>query len=800
MATSNDTGADSRTATLGGLRVLDLGDRASTAWCARLLADLGAEVIGAESPDGHPLRKDPPAAQYLLANRRRVDASAVDGLLPHADVVITGDAGAAARARAANPLALIVAITPYGLDGALRERPGNDLTAYAATGWASMNGLASREPLKGSGYNASFQAGTFAWGAVTAALLGDPSGELLDISERDVLASTFSPAILRQQYTGSIEGRRTASDVSAGPVPVADGYFALPLSRPHFWQNAMRVLGLDDLADVPELQTMPLRNARKEVWVDRLQNAMAGWKKAELFDALAAQHVTAGPVLDMRDLEDNPQLAARGYFQAPDEDGEDAPRQPGPPARYSRTKWQLRRSAPPVTESVSAFTGAGAAIPSARTDLPAAEPSAAAPLQGPLAGYRGLVLTQAWAGTYATQLPAQLGAEIVQVENRERLDIWRGTFTAPPPAALLARDVPGDAWDLNPLFNSVNMGKRSITLDLATPEGVDLFRRLTPRFDFVVENFSPRVMGKLGLGYPDLRTLRDDIILVSMSAYGATGPWSPVPGIGGTIEPSSGMSALLGYADGPPMNSGQMYPDPVAGLYGLGAILTALLHRRRTGEGQHVDLSMQEACATFIGDDWMRYQATGVVPGPQGNRHPVYAPHGMYPCAGDDQWVAAAAPDDTAWAGLVSVLGGESGGGLADERFATAAGRKAHEDDLDAAIAGLTRGRDKASLADALAAAGVIAAPLLDSAEVSGDADLTARGVLRIVAHSMAGEATQAGLPVRMRQPLPDWGPSPRHGEHSFEVLHDELGLDAQTYAALDAAGITGSGPVKGNR
>ncbi|MCU1690177.1 MAG: Caib/baif family protein [Jatrophihabitantaceae bacterium] len=789
MAASNDQHANIGSVTLSGLRVLDLGDRASTAWCGRLLADIGADVIGAEPPAGHMLRADPPAAEYLLANRRRADFASLDGLVPNADVVIVDDPAAARAARHGNPTALIVAITPYGLDGPLADRKGNDLTAYASSGWASMNGLADREPLKGPGHNASFQAGTFAWAAVTATLLGDPAGELLDIAERDVLTSTFSPAILREQYTGSSEGRRAVADVSAGPVPVADGYFALPLSRPHFWQNAMRVLGLDDLADVPGLQTMPLRNARKEIWLERVQDALAGWKKLELFDALAAKHVTAGPVLDMADLEGNPQLVARGFFRSP-EQVPDAPAQPGPPARYGVTQWHLRRPAPSTTESVKSFEGTGAPL-RARTDRPSARPSASAPTLGPLAGYRGLVLTQAWAGTYATQLLAQLGAEIVQVENRERLDIWRGTYTAPPPAEL--REAPGDAWDLNPLFNSVNMGKRSITLNLATAEGLDLFRRLVPRFDFVVENFSPRVMGKLGLGYDDLRKIREDIVLVSMSAYGATGPWAPVPGIGGTIEPSSGMSALLGYEGGQPLNSGQMYPDPVAGLVGLGAILTALLHRRRTGEGQYVDMSMQEACATFIGDEWMRYQATGIAPGPRGNRNPAYAPHGIYPTAGDDQWAALAAPDDATWAAVVSVLGTA----VDEPRFATAESRQANEDALDAAIGRATAPWDKTQLADALAAAGAIAAPLLTTGEVTADPSLSERRVLRPVTHFLAGEATQAGLPLRMTSPLPEWTQSPLHGADSFGVLHDELGLDEATYAALDAAGITGSGPVK---
>lgn len=806
MATSHDERdglqdepADGGRATLEGLRVLDLGDRASSAWCARLLADLGADVVGVERPSGHPLRSDPPAAQYLLANRRRADASAIGRLAPDADVILTteaspGTTAAAARERA--PGALIVSLTPYGLAGALAGRPGNDLTAYATSGWASVNGLAAREPLKGSGYNASFQTGTFAWAAATAALLGDPAGETLDIAERDVLCSTFSPALLRQQYTGAPETRREAADLTAGPVPVADGFFALTLSRPYFWQSAMRVLGLDDLADVPELQTMPQRNLHKDLWVDRVQEAMLGWKRLELFDALAARRVIAGPVLDMADLDHNPQLIARGYFAAPREAPAGSRRQPGPPVRYGRSRWRLARPAPPPAEMARQFSGGG--LGPGRPVRPAPL-SPAAPSAGPLAGYRGLVLTQAWAGTYATQLLALLGAEIVQVEVRKRLDSWRGTAASPVPAALRERGTPGDAWDLNPLFNSVNLGKRSVTLDLATPEGADLFRRMVPRFDFVAENFSPRVMGNLGLAYDDLRELRPDIILASLSAYGADGPWSPVPGIGGTIEPSSGMSSVLGYVAGPPLNSGHMYPDPVAGLYGFGALATALLHRRVTGEGQYIDLSMQEACASFVGDEWMRYQDSGAAPGPRGNRHPVYAPHGIFACAGQDQWIALAAPDEASWAGLIRVLGNTAPGEpLADDRFGSAAGRLGAQDALERAINRCTASWDKHDLAAQLVEAGVIAAPVLGVGEVLADPGLAARGTVRPVAHALAGQALQAGLPLAMQRcDLPPWTAAPLHGEHSFEVLSQELGLDPADYAALEAAGITGSGPIE---
>jgi crotonobetainyl-CoA:carnitine CoA-transferase CaiB-like acyl-CoA transferase len=182
------------------------------------------------------------------------------------------------------------------------------------------------------------------------------------------------------------------------------------------------------------------------------------------------------------------------------------------------------------------------------------------------------------------------------------------------------------------------------------------------------------------------------------------------------------------------------------------------------------------------------------VPARRGNRHPAYAPHGVFRCAGEDQWVALAAPDDAAFAAAARVLGGSE---LAEARFAAAGARLEHQDELEAAITRRTASRDKRELAHALTAAGVIAAPVLDAGEVLADPVLQDRGVLRPVTHALAGPALQAGLPLRMANtPLPDWGPSPLHGEHSLEVLQQELGLDEREYDALVRAGITGCGPV----
>ncbi|MCA9849036.1 MAG: CoA transferase, partial [Dehalococcoidia bacterium] len=216
-------------------------------------------------------------------------------------------------------------------------------------------------------------------------------------------------------------------------------------------------------------------------------------------------------------------------------------------------------------------------------------------MSGPLSGTRGIVLTQAWAGSWCTSLLGQMGADVVQIEVRKRPDSWRGDYAAPIPSQLRDRPSAVNPWNCNPLYNSVNLGKRCITLDLGTEEGMAVFKRLLPFADFCAENFSPRVLGNFGITYEQMCEIKPDIVLASLSAYGHSGPWTNIPGIGGTIEPSSGMSGMLGYEGGPPLNSGQMFPDAIAALNGVAGIVTALRHRDLTGQGQYIDLSMMES-------------------------------------------------------------------------------------------------------------------------------------------------------------------------------------------------------------
>ena len=362
---------------LADIRVLDVSRSIAGAWCSRVLADLGAEVIMIEPRAGHPLRKVGPfsddgtsiTATYVLANKRAAALDLEDrrahrhfiDLVRNSDMVVTSGTPSQLAAQRLTYEALSlrrrtliqVSITPHGLSGDLAETPGNDLTAFARSGWASINGLADRQPLKGSGWQASYCSGTMGAGAAISALAHrdrhEGEGQLIDIAEAEVMASAASPAILAAQYFGQSRGRKPAIDITTGPVPVADGHFALTISRAHFWRDAMNLLGLTDLAEDKRYEAGWYRQRHKDEYVGRVQERMATWNKMDLFDELAVRRVIAGPVLEMSELAASAHLRERGFWTTAEDDA-DGLEYPGAPFRMGETPWTLQHRVPRVGE------------------------------------------------------------------------------------------------------------------------------------------------------------------------------------------------------------------------------------------------------------------------------------------------------------------------------------------------------------------------------------------------------------------------------------------------------------------
>jgi crotonobetainyl-CoA:carnitine CoA-transferase CaiB-like acyl-CoA transferase len=407
-----------------------------------------------------------------------------------------------------------------------------------------------------------------------------------------------------------------------------------------------------------------------------------------------------------------------------------------------------------------------------------------------LQGIRVVDLTQIWSGPFATQLLADLGAEVVKVEPIYRLDPDRG-MAWPAVGATLAGDRP---YNRSGSFNEHNRNKLAITLDLKKPAGVELFKRLVARSDVVIDNFSAGVMARLGLGYDDLRAVKPDIIVLSMPAFGNSGPEKGYIGYGPVQEQLSGVTSITGYQDGPPLETGFYYGDPSAGVQAAGAIMVALWARRRTGQGQFVDLSQRETLVGFLGEMLLDYQMNDRTWAPRGNRDDSIAPQGVYPCRGDDRWIAISCRDDDEWRRLCDAIGRPE---LADDaRFGDVVSRHRHHDQLDAIVSDWTRSHDHLELTDRLQRQGIAGTAVLDHRELLENQHFRARGYFETVTHPEAGTHDYHGMtwklsgtPGRIRFP------APLFGQHNQPVLRDLLGLSDEEIAELERTVVISSEP-----
>lgn len=413
---------------------------------------------------------------------------------------------------------------------------------------------------------------------------------------------------------------------------------------------------------------------------------------------------------------------------------------------------------------------------------------------GPLAGLRVVDMTTAWAGPMAGRILAFLGAEVIHVESAGKLDTWRQYKQVYSPYRYPVDGAGERPWNRVAQFNSQNVNKLSLTLDLKLPGGTETMLKLLARSDVLLANFTPGTLARLGLGYDALKAIRPDIIVVEMPAFGLSGPMAHGPAIGPTMEMAAGMASMIGYPGGPPTTTGPTYPDPMGGFHGAAAVLTALLHRKRHGGGQHVEVPQVEAAMHYIGEHILHAIATGESPEPIGSRAPWAAPHGIFPAAGDEQWVAIAIHDDPAFHTLCAVMDRPD---LArDPRFATLFGRLRHQDALEAVIGAWTGERDKHAIAELLQSRGIPAAPVNDAAEAAASPYLRHRGHFTALTHPEIGVIPHEGLPFRLSDtPGGQHRASPCLGQDTVTILRDIVGLSATEIAELARAGTISAEP-----
>jgi len=414
-----------------------------------------------------------------------------------------------------------------------------------------------------------------------------------------------------------------------------------------------------------------------------------------------------------------------------------------------------------------------------------------------LAGLRILDLTQVAVGPYATLLLGFMGAEVIKVESCARMDISRGAARPRPGGEGLypGGDPGAQPWNRTGHYVHRNGNKRSLTLDLTTVRGKELVLRLVSICDVLIENYRASVMDRLGLGYDVVSGVNRRLIYVKISSQGATGPEKEYASLGSTLEQTAGLASITGYGDGKPLMTNETYPDPVVGMLAVGALMAALRRRRKTGQGTFIDLSQREVTALLLGEALVDYALTGRVAQPLGNRHPLRVPQGVYPCQGEDMWLAIAVGSDEEWHGLCRAIAQPA---LAqDPRFATFPARREHQEELDRFLTAWTQAHEHYEAMHLLQAHGVPAGAVLTGGETLVDPHLDACGFWDVVQHPEVGLYKQVTTPWRLAQsPRQTTQPAPGLGEHNQYVLGELLGLSAQEIAALAAQGIIGTRPV----
>jgi benzylsuccinate CoA-transferase BbsF subunit len=397
----------------------------------------------------------------------------------------------------------------------------------------------------------------------------------------------------------------------------------------------------------------------------------------------------------------------------------------------------------------------------------------------PLEGIRIMDFGQMWAGPHVTEWLAVMGAEVIKIETRVRLDFMRMVGTPPG-----LRDKAPNAGSA---FACLNFGKKSITLNMNQPKALELARKLVKLCDVVAENFGGPVLERWGLGYSELKKLKPDIILYSGSGYGRTGPHKERPSYAEIVEAFDGSTSVNGYPGGGPNTVGVApWTDGTQAMHGAFAILAALYHRSKTGEGQYIDAAMIEGSANFLGELVMDYIMNGRIGERIGNRDKVMAPHGCYHCQGEDEWVAIAVSNDEEWKAFCNAIGNPEW--TKKKKFSDELGRWKNQDELDKYVEEWTRKHHHYEAMEILQRAGVTAGASLSVQGLAEDVHLKEREFFIETEHPVMGKLRLAGLPWRLSNaPKGNYHYAPLLGEHNDYVFGELLGLSQEEITQLVA-------------
>ena len=833
---------------LDGMRVLDLTSGDAGPYTTKLLADFGADVVKVEPPGGDRARAEPPffrgqphpdgSARFLFLNTNKrsvvADLAAPEGaaltreLAVRSDVVIEdfapgrlGELGLGyEELDRLRPGIVFVSITPWGQTGGpYASYSQTDIVAQAMGGRMLWTGSAQREPLKHARDFAQLQAGAVAALATMVACHRQETtgvGDWVDIAVYETQAGSrdaVTPNLTAYSYCGA-EPLRLADAVTmaTGVRPCKDGFVnILGIGGIGRLDAFLRMIGRDDLVGDERLAVNAL--LIEPALVEDVESSYLAWlmqrTKREAVAEAQAHRLLAGAINTPADLLADSHFRERGVWETVDHPHTGPIEYAGRPFRMSATPRRPARRAPLLDEHAAEMqrelaaerrSGSGVARVSERT-------SGEAGRELPLSGVRVVDITVVWAGPYCTQLLAEWGAEVIRVEPVTRIQpMTRGAerrVTREQAQRLAAQGLVGAAgfpdfeprdrpWDRNAGFNSHARNKLSATTDVSTPEGRALFYRLIEQADVFVENNVPETIEKAQITYEELRRVNPELVMLRMPGFGLDGPYKNYRSLGLHVDGAVAHHHLRGYPDALPSEAGNIVAsDAIAGIQGAFAVLMALRHHRRSGEGQQIELAQAENFLPMIGEQLLDWTMNAHDPGPQGNWHHSRAPHQAYPCQGDDQWIAIDAEGDEQFAALCAVLPAPA---LArDPRFQDAAGRWERRAELDDHMAERTRGWDKFELFHALQAAGVAAGPLLTAAERFACPQLEHRGFFETLENSVVGRHRYPGIMWKMARTPNELQRAPAGlGQDNEYVWRQIAGLSDEEYAHHLASGMIG--------
>ena len=768
-------------------------------YCTKLLADLGADVVKVEGPDGDQARRVGPFAGGVRDAERSVlflhcntskrgvclDVATETGaadfaqLAARADLVVTDrrldgeTTGLRTEALlAAQPALVVVEVTPFGASGPYTDFKAYPLNTFHAAGEGYLTPVASylmpevvdRPPLRQGRFAAEYKLATFAatlaLGAVVHAR-ATGEGQYIECSKQDLLLGLNFFEFQGWLSTGVIPTRASLAVPFGGIMPCKDGYLQFTFHEEHQWRALVKLMGDPPWASEEWAASSATRMHHATDINARLDEWLSTRTRDDVVREGQQMGCTVAPYQSVAEVASSPQFEERRFFDPVTHPVAGTHRYPIGAWRFSDVH-PRPRPAPLLGQHDGD-----------RPHLFLAERDGSPPLgaqaperRGPLDGLRVVDFTWAVAGPTATMVLASFGAEVIKVETSLRLDVLRRSGF---------------------IGATTNRQKKAITLDLRHPTAVSLVKRLVGMSDVVAESFRPGVMEDLGLGYDALRMVKPDLVMLSSSMAGQTGPLAHFAGYAPMFVALSGLGDMTGYPDGPPTQI-RVGGDIIVGVHAAFALVAAILHHQMTGNGCHIDLSAIESQASLIGDSLLDYMVNGTVQRRSGNDEADVAPHNCYRCDGDDQWVSIVVETDDEWRALVGAMGdplwARSG------RFVDGPTRHEHREELDRHIEAWTSTQRAADVTTRLQSVGVAAIPSYRASELFTDPHVVARDMVAQVA---SGDGSMPVLRLGGRfaaTPMQLDRAGPAMGEHNDEVFRGLLGLSESEIEALAADGV----------